>query len=147
MIHPSRQTLHQEIEQQTRLVRGLMAALYALCDTEPDKSLLRELAEAKKAFRELQRRRDAELAEAEKGQAGPLADQEEHYGGVLYNGRRLGQICGPCGENSRHHEIRTMLLDMITISSPSRHSHSRSGPSGGTSRPAGWQGGFSPRRE
>ena len=27
MIHPSRETVDQEIEQQTRLVRGLMAAL------------------------------------------------------------------------------------------------------------------------
>ena len=48
-----------------------MAALYARHDTEPDESLLRELAEAKKTLRELQLRRDAERAEAEKGQAGP----------------------------------------------------------------------------
>ena len=41
MIHPSRETLDQEIEQQTRLVRGLMAALYARIDSDPDESLLR----------------------------------------------------------------------------------------------------------
>ena len=53
MIHPSRETLDQEIEQQTRLVRGLMAALYARHDTDPDESLLRELAKAKQTLREL----------------------------------------------------------------------------------------------
>jgi hypothetical protein len=71
MIHPSSETLDQAIEQQTRLVRGLMAALYARNDADPDESLLRELAEAKRTLRELQRRRDAERAGAEKGQAGP----------------------------------------------------------------------------
>ena len=58
MIHPSRETLDQEIEQQTRLVRGLMAALYARIDIDPDESLLRELAEAKQTLRALQQRRD-----------------------------------------------------------------------------------------
>ena len=71
MIHPSRETLDQEIEQQTRLVRGLMAALYARIDSDPDESLLRELAEAKQTLRELQQRRDVKRAEAEKAQAGP----------------------------------------------------------------------------
>ena len=70
MIHPSRETFDQEIEQQTRLVRGLMAALYARIESDPDESLLRELAEAKQTLRELQLRRDAERAEAEKAQAG-----------------------------------------------------------------------------
>ena len=68
---PSREALDHEIEQQTRLVRGLMATLYALNDTEPDESLLRELAEANTTLRELQLRRDAERADAEKAQAGP----------------------------------------------------------------------------
>src|SRR3989442_875675 len=70
MIHPSSETSDQAIEQQTRLVRGLMAALYARNDTDPDESLLRELSEAKKTLRELQLRRDAERAEKEQGQAG-----------------------------------------------------------------------------
>jgi hypothetical protein len=63
MLHPSREALDHEVEQQTRLVRGLMAALYAHNDTEPDESLLRELAEAKETLRELQRRRDDEREE------------------------------------------------------------------------------------
>ena len=71
MIHPSRETLDHEIEQQTRLVRGLMAALYARIDSDPDESLLRELAKAKQALRELQQRRDVKRADAEKAQAGP----------------------------------------------------------------------------
>ena len=71
MIHPSRETLDQEIEQQTRLVRGLMAGLYARHDTDPDESLLRELAKAKQTLRELQQHRDVKRAEAEKTQAGP----------------------------------------------------------------------------
>jgi hypothetical protein len=71
MSHPPTDTRDHEIEQQTRLVRGLMAALYTRNDTEPDESLLRELTEAKKTLRELQLRRDAERAEAEKAQAGP----------------------------------------------------------------------------
>jgi len=37
----------EEVEHQTRLVRGLMAALFARTDTEPDEALLRDLAEAK----------------------------------------------------------------------------------------------------
>src|SRR5258707_223089 len=64
-------SLDQCIEQDTRVVRGLMAALYAHNDTEPDESLLSELAEAKAALRELQQRRDTERAEAGKGQVGP----------------------------------------------------------------------------
>jgi hypothetical protein len=44
MIRPSRETLDQEVEQQSRLVRGLMAALYDHGDPDPDESLLRELA-------------------------------------------------------------------------------------------------------
>jgi hypothetical protein len=71
MIHPSRETLDQACQQQIRPVRGLMAGLDALHDADPDESLLQELAEAKKTLRELQLRRDAERAEAEKGQAGP----------------------------------------------------------------------------
>ena len=71
MIHPSRETLDQEIEQQTRLVRGLMAALYARIESDSDESLLREQAEAKQTLRELQQRRDVTRAEAEKAQAGP----------------------------------------------------------------------------
>ncbi len=51
MIHPSRETLDQEIEQQTRLVRGLMAGLYARIDSDPDESLLRELAKARRSRR------------------------------------------------------------------------------------------------
>ncbi len=70
-MEPPDGVLDRKIEEQTRLVRGLMAALYARNDTEPDESLLRELTEAKKMLRELQLRRDAERAEAEKGQAGP----------------------------------------------------------------------------
>ena len=71
MDHPTREALDQKIEQQTRLIRGLMAALYARHDTDLDESLPRELTEAKKTLRELQLRRDAERAEAEKAQAGP----------------------------------------------------------------------------
>ena len=71
MSHPSSDSLEHEIEQQTRLVRGLVAALYARPDKEPDEALLRELAEAKKTLRELRLRRDAERAETEKAQAGP----------------------------------------------------------------------------
>src|SRR4051794_28966232 len=70
MIHPSADSLDYEIEHQTRLIRGLLTALYARNDMDPDESLLRELAEAKATRRELQRRRDAERAGAEKGQAG-----------------------------------------------------------------------------
>ena len=64
-------SIDQRIEQQTRLVRGLMAALYSRNDTDPDDSLLRELAQAKQTLRELQQRRDVTRAEAEKAQAGP----------------------------------------------------------------------------
>jgi hypothetical protein len=64
-------TLDKEIEQQTRLVRGLMPALYDRDDAPPDESLLRELAKAKTTLLEPQRRRYAERAEAEKAQAGP----------------------------------------------------------------------------
>ncbi len=71
MSHPSSYSLAHQIEQQTRLVRGLMAAPYAGSDAEPDESLLRGLAEAKATLRERLRRRDAERAEAEKAQAGP----------------------------------------------------------------------------
>jgi hypothetical protein len=71
MQQPPRDNLDHEIEQQTRLVRGLMAALYTRNDTDLDESLPRELTEAKKTLRELQLRRDAERAEMEKGQAGP----------------------------------------------------------------------------
>ena len=71
MSQPSTDALDPEIEQQTRLVRGLMAGLYARIDSDPDESLLRELAEAKQTLRELQQRRDVTRAEAEKAQAGP----------------------------------------------------------------------------
>ena len=71
MIHYSRETLDQEIEQQTSLVRGLMAGLYARIDSAPDESPLAELAQAKKTLRELQLRRDAGRAESEKLEAGP----------------------------------------------------------------------------
>src|SRR4051812_45295966 len=75
-------TLGQEIEQQARLVRGLMAALHAHTDADPDESLLRELTEAKKTLRELQqRRRDAERDEAEREQAGTR--------------KRMGVMLGP----------------------------------------------------
>ena len=71
MMRASRETLDQEIQHQTRLVRGLMAALYAGNEETPDESLLRELAEAKATLRELQRRHDAERSEAAQTQAGP----------------------------------------------------------------------------
>src|SRR5687767_4660596 len=71
MSHSSTGTLNPEIEQQSRLVRGLMAALYTHTDTEPDESPLRELTEAKRTLRELQGQRDAVRADEEKGQAGP----------------------------------------------------------------------------
>ena len=71
MNHPSRETLDQEIEQQTRLVHGLMAALYADNDAAADESLRRELAGAKKTHRGLQQSRYTQRAETEKGQAGP----------------------------------------------------------------------------
>ena len=80
MIPPSRETLDQEIEQQTRLVRGLMASLYARIDSDPDESLLRELAEAKQTLRELQQRRDVTRAEAEKAQAEPKRTMEVPLG-------------------------------------------------------------------
>jgi hypothetical protein len=70
MSHPPNESSEHEIEQQIRLVRGLMAALYARNATDPDESLPRELTEAKKTLRELQLRRDAERAEAEKARAG-----------------------------------------------------------------------------
>src|SRR4051812_22725560 len=70
MSHPSSGSSDPEIEQQTRLVRGLMAALHARSDTDPDEALLKEFAEAKKTLSELQLRRDAERAEAEKAHAG-----------------------------------------------------------------------------
>ncbi len=97
MIHPSRETLDQEIEQQTRLVRGLMAALYARMDSDPDESLLRELAEAKKTLRELQLRRDAERAEAQKAQAGPK--------------RTMGVPLGP--ETTGLRVVKTIRLEPI----------------------------------
>ena len=71
MSHYEIDTLDQEIEQQTRLVRGLMAAIFARNDPEPDESLPRELSEAKKTLRKLQLRRDAERTAVEKAQAGP----------------------------------------------------------------------------
>ena len=71
MSQLSTDALDPEIEQQTRLVRGLMAALFAHNQTDTDESLLQELTAAKKTLRELQLRRDAERAEAEKAQAGP----------------------------------------------------------------------------
>ncbi len=71
MSHSPTNTLDHAIEQQIRFVRGMVAALYARHDTDPDESLLRELTEAKKTLRELQLRRDAERTEAERGQAGP----------------------------------------------------------------------------
>ncbi len=70
MIQPSSVTLDREIEEQARLVRGLMAAFCDLNNAAADESLPKELATAKRALRELQRRRDAERAEAEKAQAG-----------------------------------------------------------------------------
>lgn len=71
MIHPSSETFDQEIEQQTRLVRGLIACLYARIDPDPEEPLLREPAEARQTLRELQQRRDVTRAEAEKAKAGP----------------------------------------------------------------------------
>lgn len=70
MIDPSREAQGQEIEQQTRQVRGLMAALYDRNDAAPDESLLRDLAAAKKTLSELQVQRDAERAKTENTQAG-----------------------------------------------------------------------------
>jgi hypothetical protein len=63
--------LDLEIEQQSRLIRGLMAALYSRGEADTDESLLKELARAKTTLREIQERRDAERAETEKGAAGP----------------------------------------------------------------------------
>ncbi len=71
MIQPSSVTLDREIEEQARLVRGLMAAICDLNNAAADESLPKELAAANQALRVLQRRRDAECAEAEKAQAGP----------------------------------------------------------------------------
>ncbi len=59
------------IEQQPYLVGGLITALYGRNDVDPDDSLLRELAEAKRSLRKLHRRRDAERAEGENGAAEP----------------------------------------------------------------------------
>ena len=97
MSQPLRGTLDQEIEQQTRLVRGLMAALYTRNDTDPDESLLRELTEAKQTLRELQLRRDTERAEAEKAQAGPR--------------KTMGVPLGP--ETTRLRVITTIRLQPI----------------------------------
>ncbi len=71
MNQPPTLTPDHVIEQQNRLVRGLVAAIYACNGADPDESLLQELTEAKKTLRELQVRRDAERAEAEKPQDGP----------------------------------------------------------------------------
>ena len=48
-----------------------LASRYVLDQTDPEKSRLQELSRANKTPRELQLRRDAERAAAEKGQAGP----------------------------------------------------------------------------
>ena len=48
-----------------------MASLYARIESDPDESLLRELAKAKQTLRELQQLRHGDQAKAEKGQAGP----------------------------------------------------------------------------
>jgi len=61
--------LDHEIEQHTRLVRGMAAALFPRNDTEPDATVLQELSQAKATLRSLQQRRDSQKAEAEKGQA------------------------------------------------------------------------------
>jgi hypothetical protein len=71
MLQSPLEKLGSEIEDQTRLVRGLMAAYYARDGSGADESLLREMAEAKKTLRDLQRHRDAERAEAEKAEAAP----------------------------------------------------------------------------
>jgi hypothetical protein len=70
MSHPPTNSLDHAIEQQTRLIRGLMAGLYARPDADPDDPLWRELAEARCTLRELQQQLDANRAEAEKTQAG-----------------------------------------------------------------------------
>jgi hypothetical protein len=49
MVFTERQPLCDKIEQQCRLIRGLVAALYGTNDTESAESLLRELGEADEA--------------------------------------------------------------------------------------------------
>jgi hypothetical protein len=71
MIHSPKETLDKELEQQPRLVRGLMAALYVGDGAAPDEPLLEGLAEARRILREQQSGRDAERVEVERGQAGP----------------------------------------------------------------------------
>jgi hypothetical protein len=66
MFHASEETVDHEIEHQTRVVRGSMAALYSRRDADPDESPLREPAEARKMLRELEVRRDGEQTETEK---------------------------------------------------------------------------------
>jgi hypothetical protein len=70
MDHLMQDSLNAEIEQQSRVVRGLIAALYAGNDTSPGESLLLELAEAKRNLRDTQQRRKALIAELENVQAG-----------------------------------------------------------------------------
>jgi hypothetical protein len=70
MKQPSEDVPGQEIEQQARQIRGLMAALYAHNDAVPDEYLLKELSKARKTLRVLEVRRDGARAAAEKGKAG-----------------------------------------------------------------------------
>ena len=79
MSYPSIQTLEHEVDQQTRLVRGLMAALYARIDSDPDESLLRELAEAKQTLRELQQQGIGP------GRPGWLPTQVPHRSGLAHH--------------------------------------------------------------
>jgi hypothetical protein len=54
MSYPPANLPDHAIDQQTRFIRGLMAALYASHDADPDESLLQELTEAKKTLSGLQ---------------------------------------------------------------------------------------------
>jgi hypothetical protein len=62
MPDPAEQALDSDIEQQSRVIRGLMAALYSSNSADLDDSLLGELAQARRALRALQTRREADRA-------------------------------------------------------------------------------------
>jgi hypothetical protein len=70
MDQATAETLNREIVQQSRLIGGLLAALYGRDDADPDEPLLKNLAESRARVRELQAQRDAMRLDEEKGQAG-----------------------------------------------------------------------------
>jgi hypothetical protein len=96
MIHPPSATRDQQIEQQTRVARWLMAALYIHNGAAPDKSVLMELAEAMKTLRELisPRRR------ADRGRERPGGGE-----------KTMGLLLGP--ERTGHQVVATSRLQPI----------------------------------